>query len=155
MSELEENGTKLCDVIEHPKSLHKETKKAHGRKKSWSSEQTELLQTVRSEKESKEIVGLMENAEFDVSYLNGSTPNEPTVLDTLDNNAEGWRVIACCRSPEGASELNELAAGNADVTVEALEIKRSRGRRAPELMRLPPFCWILFPARRVSSYKLK
>jgi NAD(P)-dependent dehydrogenase (short-subunit alcohol dehydrogenase family) len=36
--------------------------------------------------------------------------------------ADGWSVIACCRNPDGAEELNELAAANAAITVEQLDV---------------------------------
>jgi NAD(P)-dependent dehydrogenase (short-subunit alcohol dehydrogenase family) len=57
----------------------------------------------------------------------------PTILITGANRglgleftrqyaADGWRVIACCRKPESADELNELAASNDDVVVEQLDV---------------------------------
>ena len=36
--------------------------------------------------------------------------------------ADGWQVIACCRSPESADDLRELAAANSDVTIEKLDV---------------------------------
>jgi NAD(P)-dependent dehydrogenase (short-subunit alcohol dehydrogenase family) len=36
--------------------------------------------------------------------------------------AEGWHIIACCRSPESADELNALAAGNNDIIIEKLDV---------------------------------
>ena len=36
--------------------------------------------------------------------------------------ARGWRVIATCRSPDSARELNELAARDADIRVEQLDV---------------------------------
>ncbi|HJP04279.1 MAG: short-chain dehydrogenase [Chromatiales bacterium] len=56
----------------------------------------------------------------------------PTILITGANrglglefarqySADGWKVIACCRTPADAHELNELAAG-ADITVEQLDV---------------------------------
>lgn len=56
----------------------------------------------------------------------------PTILITGANRglgleftrqyaADGWNVIACCRTPADAQELNELAAG-ADVVVEQLDV---------------------------------
>jgi NAD(P)-dependent dehydrogenase (short-subunit alcohol dehydrogenase family) len=57
----------------------------------------------------------------------------PTILITGANRglgleftrqyaADGWRVIACCRKPESADELNELAASNDSVVVEQLDV---------------------------------
>ena len=36
--------------------------------------------------------------------------------------AEGWHIIACCRSPESADELNTLAAGNSNIIIETLDV---------------------------------
>ena len=36
--------------------------------------------------------------------------------------ADGWEIIACCRTPADADELNALAAENPAVTVEALDV---------------------------------
>lgn len=36
--------------------------------------------------------------------------------------AEGWHIIACCRSPESADELNALAAGNNNIIIEKLDV---------------------------------
>ncbi len=36
--------------------------------------------------------------------------------------AEGWHIIACCRSPESADELNTLAAGNSNIIIEKLDV---------------------------------
>lgn len=63
----------------------------------------------------------------------GKTPEPPTVLITGSNRgiglelarqyaAKGWRVIATCRKPDEAAELKTLAAANAKVTVEALDV---------------------------------
>ena len=60
-------------------------------------------------------------------------PNSPTVLITGANASHGlafaeeyaalgWNVIATCRSPEAADELNALAAANSNVQVEQLDI---------------------------------
>src|SRR5262245_53944895 len=60
-------------------------------------------------------------------------PAKPVVLITGSNRgiglaltrayaAKGWRVIATCRDPSRAAELNELAAGNPNVAVEALDV---------------------------------
>lgn len=57
----------------------------------------------------------------------------PTVLITGANRglglefarqyaADGWKVIACCRTPDQAEDLKELAAGDADVIVERLDV---------------------------------
>lgn len=35
---------------------------------------------------------------------------------------EGWRVIACCRVPQQASELQRLAEGRAQITIQALDV---------------------------------
>lgn len=37
--------------------------------------------------------------------------------------ADGWRVIACCRSPESADALGELASTDADITIERLDVR--------------------------------
>ena len=34
----------------------------------------------------------------------------------------GWRVYACCRKPELASELNQLSDNNAQISVHALDV---------------------------------
>ena len=60
-------------------------------------------------------------------------PKSPTVLITGANASHGlafaeeyaalgWNVIATCRSPETADELNALAAANSNVQVEQLDI---------------------------------
>lgn len=36
--------------------------------------------------------------------------------------AKGWRVLACCRHPEGAAELQSLAAAASGVTIHRLEV---------------------------------
>lgn len=41
--------------------------------------------------------------------------------------ADGWRVVACCRNPEQANELQELAAGAVDLTVEKLDVNDFAG----------------------------
>jgi len=57
----------------------------------------------------------------------------PTVLITGSNRgiglefvrqygAAGWNVIATCRSPDRASDLNSLAAGNSQIIVERLDV---------------------------------
>ena len=57
----------------------------------------------------------------------------PTILITGANRglglefacqyaADGWRVIACCRNPETADELNELAATNEAIAIEQLDV---------------------------------
>jgi NAD(P)-dependent dehydrogenase (short-subunit alcohol dehydrogenase family) len=62
----------------------------------------------------------------------------PTILITGANRglglefsrqyaADGWRVIACCRNPEQANELQELAAGAVDLTVENLDVNDFAG----------------------------
>ena len=63
--------------------------------------------------------------------------DKPTVLITGSNRgiglalaqayaAKGWRVIATCRKPNKAAELKELAEGNADVVIEALDVTDHR-----------------------------
>jgi len=58
----------------------------------------------------------------------------PTILITGANQglgleftrqyaADNWNVIACCRSPESADALIELAAGNSDITIETLDVR--------------------------------
>lgn len=37
--------------------------------------------------------------------------------------ADGWNVIACCRAPESAAELNVLAAENTCVMIERLDVR--------------------------------
>jgi NAD(P)-dependent dehydrogenase (short-subunit alcohol dehydrogenase family) len=57
----------------------------------------------------------------------------PTILITGANRglgleftrqyaADGWHVIACCRQPSEADELNALAAENSDIVVEQLDV---------------------------------
>jgi NAD(P)-dependent dehydrogenase (short-subunit alcohol dehydrogenase family) len=36
---------------------------------------------------------------------------------------DGWQVIACCRSPDSADELQSLAAINNDITIEKLDVQ--------------------------------
>jgi NAD(P)-dependent dehydrogenase (short-subunit alcohol dehydrogenase family) len=36
---------------------------------------------------------------------------------------DGWQVIACCRSPESADELQSLAATNKNITIEKLDVQ--------------------------------
>ena len=35
---------------------------------------------------------------------------------------DGWKVIACCRSPDEADELKSIAADNSDVVIEKLDV---------------------------------
>jgi NAD(P)-dependent dehydrogenase (short-subunit alcohol dehydrogenase family) len=60
-------------------------------------------------------------------------PASPTILLTGSNRgvglalareyaARGWNVIATCRNPDEARELNELAASNPKVMIEALDV---------------------------------
>ena len=35
---------------------------------------------------------------------------------------DGWKVIACCRNPDQADELVNIAAGNSDVVIEQLDV---------------------------------
>lgn len=44
--------------------------------------------------------------------------------------ADNWRVIACCRTPDSATELNELAAQKPDVVVEKLDVRDHAGIEA-------------------------
>lgn len=37
--------------------------------------------------------------------------------------ADGWDVIACCRSPDAAAELQGLAAENSTITIEPLDVR--------------------------------
>lgn len=37
--------------------------------------------------------------------------------------ADAWHVIACCRTPESAEALTELAAANGNVTIEKLDVR--------------------------------
>jgi NAD(P)-dependent dehydrogenase (short-subunit alcohol dehydrogenase family) len=36
--------------------------------------------------------------------------------------ADGWKILACCRYPDDAAELQALAAAHADITIEALDV---------------------------------
>ncbi len=36
---------------------------------------------------------------------------------------DGWQVIACCRSPGSADELQSLAAINNNITIEKLDVQ--------------------------------
>jgi NAD(P)-dependent dehydrogenase (short-subunit alcohol dehydrogenase family) len=57
----------------------------------------------------------------------------PTILITGANRglglefvrqyaADGWQIIACCRDPEAADELNQLAATNEAIVIEQLDV---------------------------------
>jgi NAD(P)-dependent dehydrogenase (short-subunit alcohol dehydrogenase family) len=57
----------------------------------------------------------------------------PTILITGANRglglefvrqyaADGWQIIACCRDPEAADELNQLAATNEAIVIERLDV---------------------------------
>ena len=37
--------------------------------------------------------------------------------------ADGWNVIACCRTPESADALTELAAADSGITIEKLDVR--------------------------------
>jgi NAD(P)-dependent dehydrogenase (short-subunit alcohol dehydrogenase family) len=37
--------------------------------------------------------------------------------------SDGWDVIACCRSPDSADELNSLAGQNAQISIEQLDVQ--------------------------------
>ncbi|HJP03474.1 MAG: SDR family oxidoreductase [Gammaproteobacteria bacterium] len=67
------------------------------------------------------------------SQANGFDPDQPTVLITGSNRGigfaltryyagAGWNVIATARNPAKADELNALAAGDATVVVEQLDV---------------------------------
>jgi NAD(P)-dependent dehydrogenase (short-subunit alcohol dehydrogenase family) len=43
---------------------------------------------------------------------------------------DDWRVIACCREPENASELNQLAATKPQLTVHLLDVQNARHLQA-------------------------
>jgi NAD(P)-dependent dehydrogenase (short-subunit alcohol dehydrogenase family) len=58
----------------------------------------------------------------------------PTVLITGANRGlglefvnqyagDGWHVIACCRSPDTAAELQALASGDSDIAIERLDVQ--------------------------------
>ena len=58
----------------------------------------------------------------------------PTILITGANQglglefsrqyaADGWHVIACCRTPDSADALSELTAGDAQITIEQLDVR--------------------------------
>ncbi|MDG1462065.1 MAG: SDR family NAD(P)-dependent oxidoreductase, partial [Gammaproteobacteria bacterium] len=36
--------------------------------------------------------------------------------------ADGWDIIACCRAPQSADELNALAEDNSKITIEKLDV---------------------------------
>jgi len=36
--------------------------------------------------------------------------------------ADGWKIIACCRNPDAAGDLQALAAENSDIVVESLDV---------------------------------
>lgn len=74
-------------------------------------------------------------AAFPASALADIDPDAPTVLITGSNRgiglefarqyaALGWNVIATCRRPGDADALAELAAANANVTIEQLDVLR-------------------------------
>jgi NAD(P)-dependent dehydrogenase (short-subunit alcohol dehydrogenase family) len=73
------------------------------------------------------------NAAFGDELPAPAPQTKPVVLITGSNRgiglaltsayaAKGWRVIATCRDPSRATALNELAAGNPNVVVEALDV---------------------------------
>jgi NAD(P)-dependent dehydrogenase (short-subunit alcohol dehydrogenase family) len=73
------------------------------------------------------------NAAFSAELPAPAPSTRPVVLITGSNRgiglalttayaAKGWRVIATCRDPSRAAALNELAAGNPNVAVEALDV---------------------------------
>jgi len=37
--------------------------------------------------------------------------------------ADGWKIIACCRSPESADVLNKIASENPDISIEKLDVR--------------------------------
>lgn len=43
--------------------------------------------------------------------------------------ADGWEVLACCRSPENAPELKQLAAANGNVSVHLLDVTNAQQRK--------------------------
>lgn len=43
--------------------------------------------------------------------------------------ADGWEVLACCRSPENAHELMQLAAANSKVSVHPLDVTNTQQRK--------------------------
>ncbi len=43
--------------------------------------------------------------------------------------ADGWEVLACCRSPENAHELKQLAAANSKVSVHPLDVTNTQQRK--------------------------
>jgi len=58
----------------------------------------------------------------------------PTILITGANQglgleftrqyaADGWHIIACCRSPESAEALTDIANGDGEVTIEQLDVR--------------------------------
>ncbi|UJS25076.1 SDR family oxidoreductase [Thiothrix winogradskyi] len=43
--------------------------------------------------------------------------------------ADGWEVLACCRSPENAPELKQLAAANGNISVHLLDVTNAQQRK--------------------------
>lgn len=43
--------------------------------------------------------------------------------------ADGWEVLACCRSPENAPELKQLAAANGKISVHLLDVTNTQQRK--------------------------
>lgn len=43
--------------------------------------------------------------------------------------ADGWEVLACCRSPENAPELKQLAAANGNISVHLLDVTNTQQRK--------------------------
>jgi NAD(P)-dependent dehydrogenase (short-subunit alcohol dehydrogenase family) len=41
---------------------------------------------------------------------------------TRQYSADGWQVLACCRNPEGAKDLQLLAAGSSQITIFPLDV---------------------------------
>lgn len=84
------------------------------------------------------IAGMMASdsavaADSDIDPLPAPTAEKDTVLVTGANRGlgfeftqqyaeRGWRVIATCRNPDKASQLNDLAAENPEVVVERIDV---------------------------------
>ncbi len=43
--------------------------------------------------------------------------------------ADGWEVLACCRSPENAPELKQLVAANGNISVHLLDVTNTQQRK--------------------------
>ena len=81
----------------------------------------------------KKIIGLLISLQFFVTTVSIAAEDQRTVLITGANSGiglefvrqyadRGWRVIATCRNPDGAEDLQALAADNTDIVIERLDL---------------------------------